>query len=263
MKMKLSRREMLKIGLPCDRHDVVERAILDASGTYLATQLALKYGIGLNLGGGTHHAHRDQGRGYTIFNDVAITSLIYNKILKNILIIDLDVHQGDGTAQIINNFYNNTNNHIYENNVYNNIYENNVYNNIYENNNNIYTVSFHCKDNYPWPKISSYLDISFNSGDDDNIYLKKLYYYIPKLLYNKPCLVLYIAGIDVHKNDKLGLLNLSNNCIYIRDYYIIKNCISNNIPIACLIGGGYQDNIQELIRRHCIIYEAAYDAFKK
>ena len=210
------------------------RSFLAVNGTLLTCKEALKNGIANHLAGGTHHSHRNFGSGYCVFNDMAYASksLINSKLVKKILIFDTDVHQGDGTAEIL------------------------------KNNKDIFTCSIHCKNNFPFRKSKSDLDIELEDNLEDKDYLD----IINKTLINcmkefDPEIVIFDAGVDIHKDDKLGNLNISSEGLLKRDKLILSFFKKHSIPVATVIGGGYSDNNTELAKRHSIIFEASNEIF--
>ena len=210
------------------------RSFLAVNGTLLACKEALKNGIANHLAGGTHHSHRNFGSGYCVFNDMAYASksLINSKLVKKILIFDTDVHQGDGTAEILKNYK------------------------------DIFTCSIHCKNNFPFRKSKSDLDIELEDNLEDKDYLD----IINKTLINcmKECdpeIVIFDAGVDVHKDDKLGNLNISSEGLLKRDKLILSFFKKHSIPVATVIGGGYSDDNLELAKRHSIIFKASNEIF--
>ena len=210
------------------------RSFLAVNGTLLTCKEALKNGIANHLAGGTHHSHRNFGSGYCVFNDMAYASksLINSKLVKKILIFDTDVHQGDGTAEIL------------------------------KNNKDIFTCSIHCKNNFPFRKSKSDLDIELEDNLEDKDYLD----IINKTLINcmKECdpeIVIFDAGVDIHKDDKLGNLNISSEGLLKRDKLILSFFKKHSIPVATVIGGGYSDDNTELAKRHSIIFEASNEIF--
>ena len=210
------------------------RSFLAVNGTLLTCKEALKNGIANHLAGGTHHSHRNFGSGYCVFNDMAYASksLINSKLVKKILIFDTDVHQGDGTAEIL------------------------------KNNKDIFTCSIHCKNNFPFRKSKSDLDIELEDNLEDKDYLD----IINKTLINcmKECdpeIVIFDAGVDIHKDDKLGNLNISSEGLLKRDKLILSFFKKHSIPVATVIGGGYSDDNLELAKRHIIIFKASNEIF--
>ena len=210
------------------------RSFLAVNGTLLTCKEALKNGIANHLAGGTHHSHRNFGSGYCVFNDMAYASksLINSKLVKKILIFDTDVHQGDGTAEIL------------------------------KNDKDIFTCSIHCKNNFPFRKSKSDLDIELEDNLEDEDYLD----IINKTLINcmKECdpeIVIFDAGVDIHKDDKLGNLNISSEGLLKRDKLILSFFKKHSIPVATVIGGGYSDDNLELAKRHSIIFKASNEIF--
>ena len=222
-----------RIGLPWS-NALVTRTLTAVGGTVLTAQLALKFGLGLNTAGGTHHAFPNYGSGFCIFNDLAIAVrlLQQEQQIQRALILDLDVHQGDGTAFI------------------------------FSNDPSVYTCSIHCEKNFPSRKRASDLDIGLPEGTRDETYLKTLDNVLPQLLTtSQPDLVLYNAGIDPHEADLLGKLNLTDQGIAKRDHKVLSTCQQAQIPVACVIGGGYSNNLPALIQRHAILFKSALNLF--
>ena len=226
---KLSKEEKRMIGLEFSDH-LVYRTFAEVGGTIHTLDLALKTGLAVNLAGGTHHAHKCHGAGFTIINDMAVAAkrAISLHKLRSVLIFDCDVHQGDGTATI------------------------------FQNDPSVYTVSIHCVDNYPFVKQNSNLDVDLASGTGDVEYLDNL-----KQAYDlavkacRPDAVIYDAGVDVAKSDKLGRLDLSDQAIYDRDYFVLDECMSRGIPVCAVIGGGYDPDPLVLAARHALLHRAA------
>lgn len=216
--------------------EVIERTLLEVTGTILTCQLAYQYGIAAHLAGGTHHAHSTGGAGYTILNDIAIASLIllnqYPDTIKRILVIDCDVHQGDGTAKLgqsplLKDRMN--------------------------------TLSIHCASNYPHPKAHSTYDIGLPDGIHDDEYMIAVQDSITTAINEvQPDFIIYDAGVDIYQYDQLGKFNITENGIRRRDQYIVNTCvIIYEIPIAIVIGGGYDRDVDALGRRHAIVHEEA------
>lgn len=225
----LNRDAMRRIGFPWST-GLVQRTRTAVGGTLLTAHLALQHGLACNTAGGTHHAFPDFGSGFCIFNDLAVTAQIIKSegLADRILIIDLDVHQGDGTALA------------------------------FQNDPDIFTFSMHCDINFPFKKQHSDLDVALPAGMEDDAYLKKLAEYIPDLLSEfNPDLVLYDAGADPHKDDRLGKLALTDKGLYDRDAFVISRCLANGFPVACVIGGGYDTDIRKLACRHTLLHRAA------
>ena len=210
------------------------RSFLAVNGTLLTCKEALRNKIACHLAGGTHHAHESFGSGYCVFNDIAYSSrkLIKENFVKKILIIDLDVHQGDGTAAILSE------------------------------DKGIFTCSIHCKNNFPFRKSKSDLDVELDNGLNDHEYLDILKQTLKKCIDNiTPDIVIYDAGVDVHENDKLGNLNLTSKGILERDKMVISFFKNKFIPVATVIGGGYSDDNTELAKRHSLIFQAVNEIF--
>lgn len=225
---QLTQTEINEIGLPWSDW-LVERTLRAVSGTLLTAELALQYGVACHLAGGTHHAHRGFGSGFCIFNDLMVTAIEYvsSKKSKRVLILDCDVHQGDGSASMSEDY------------------------------NNITTVSWHCEDNYPSMKQEAGINIPLTRGIGDQDYLSILRRDLPSIFANiEPDLVLYDAGVDVHRDDRLGYLELTDLGIWQRDQYIVSECIKRAVPVACVIGGGYDKDINQLAIRHSILHKS-------
>ena len=223
----LSRADERKINLPWSKR-LARRSFLAIQGTLQTSQLALKNGVACHLAGGTHHAFKDCGSGFCVFNDLAYASiaLLNQKKVKKILILDLDVHQGDGTASICENI------------------------------DNIFTCSIHCKNNFPFDKKNSNLDVPIDDEVNDVEYINILTKTLDQIESNfTPDIVFYDAGVDVHSNDDLGNLNLTDDGIKKRDEIVCEYFKEKKIPLCTVIGGGYSKNRQELASRHFSIFE--------
>jgi len=225
----LDARAMRRIGFPWDAR-LVQRTRLALAGTVLAAELALQHGLACSTAGGTHHAYYDFGSGYCIFNDLAVAarSLVRRGLVRRVLIVDLDVHQGDGTASILHG------------------------------DPSVFTFSMHCEANFPFRKQASDLDVGLPVGTEDDAYLAALAAHLPDLLAQvRPDLVLYDAGVDPHKDDLLGKLALTDAGLYRRDQYVLATCLRSAAPVACVIGGGYSQDIDALAWRHSLVHRAA------
>ncbi|MGB0923030.1 MAG: histone deacetylase [Pseudoalteromonas shioyasakiensis] len=226
---RLDEKAMRRIGLPWSK-ELMARTFTAPLGTLQTARLALKHGIACHLAGGTHHAHTDFGSGYCMVNDLAFTSetLIKSGEVTNILIFDLDVHQGDGTAAML---------------------AHQPY---------AYTCSIHCEKNFPFRKSASDLDIGLAPNVTDSEYLGVVDDTLSYLLNTlNPDLVLYDAGVDVWQQDGLGKLDISWQGIEQRDYLVFKRCLEHNVPVATVIGGGYDKDHRRLAARHGIVVEQA------
>jgi acetoin utilization deacetylase AcuC-like enzyme len=223
-----------RIGLPWSPA-IVHRTCTAVGGTILTAQLALQYGLACNTAGGTHHAFPTYGSGFCIFNDLAIAArtLQQQGLVKTVLIIDLDVHQGDGTAYI------------------------------FQDDPSVFTFSLHCAINFPGTKQRSDLDVPLAEGMGDDEYLQTLDRYLPDLLSQvKPDLILYDAGVDPHLDDRLGKLALTDSGLYRREMQVLSTCLRQGYPVACVIGGGYSDDMDALVYRHSILHRAASEVYQ-
>ena len=224
-----------RIGLPWSP-GLVNRTCTAVGGTILTAQLALKYGLACNTAGGTHHAFPSYGSGFCIFNDLAISARVLQQLglAQKILILDLDVHQGDGTALI------------------------------FQDDPSVFTFSMHCEVNFPGTKQKSDLDVPLSVGMDDDAYLQTLAKYLPDLLSEvQPDLVLYDAGVDPHAGDRLGKLALTDTGIYRREMQVLTTCIAAGYPVASVIGGGYADDLDALTYRHSLLHRAADQVYRQ
>lgn len=216
------------IGLPVTE-SVVRRSRASVGGTLLAARLALAEGLAGSTAGGSHHARREQGAGFCVFNDVAVAAraLRGEGAIARALVVDLDVHQGDGTADCL----------AYEP--------------------DLFTLSIHCERNYPTHKIAGDLDIGLPDGVEDEAYLAVLAGRLPGLLDAlRPDLVFYNAGVDPHRDDRLGRLRLTDAGLYARDRYVVATVRARNIPLVAVIGGGYTTDIDALAGRHALVFQA-------
>ena len=249
----LPRDAVRRIGLPWSP-GLVQRTRTAVGGTILTARLALKHGLACNLAGGTHHAHPGFGSGFCIFNDLAVTAAFLRRhgLARHVLIVDLDVHHGDGTAT--------------------------AFADVPE----VFTFSVHCRKNFPSRKPPSDLDIALPEGYGDEAYLATLvdgehldgraadgptasavYPGIVALVEHlEPDLVLYDAGVDPHRDDALGKLSLSDAGLYRRDRAVIDACLAMGVPLACVIGGGYDKDHRRLAERHATVHHAAFDAWR-
>ena len=214
--------------------ELANRSFLAVNGTLLTAMKAIENGIACHIAGGTHHSHHNFGSGYCVFNDLAYTSiqLINKNLVKKILIFDCDVHQGDGTASIL------------------------------EKNDNVFTCSIHCKNNFPARKSISDFDVELEDNLDSAQYLNVLNYTLKECINRfKPDLVLYDAGVDIHINDELGKLKVDDDGLKTRDETVLNYFKTLSIPIATVIGGGYSKNNSELAQRHSSVFKAAKNIF--
>ena len=223
----LSREGVKKIGFPLV-DSVVQRSFIATGGTVLASKLAINYGIACNTAGGSHHATYNAGAGYCVFNDVAVAAhyLINRGLANKILIVDLDVHQGNGNSDI------------------------------FKENRNVFTFSMHSKTNYPAKKSTSDLDVELEDNLEDQSYLKTLKHYLIELNEENFDYVFYIAGVDVHFNDRLGKLKISDEGIRLRDELVVDNFFSKRIPICGVLGGGYNKDFNKLVELHSMLHQS-------
>ncbi|MCS7018160.1 MAG: histone deacetylase [Cytophagales bacterium] len=230
---QLSTSEIRKTGFPLSK-ELVHRETVIVQGTIQAALFALQYGIAMNVAGGTHHAFTDRGEGFCLLNDVAIAAhyLLNHCLAARILIVDLDVHQGNGTAQI------------------------------FANEPRVFTFSMHGEKNYPLQKEKSDLDIGLPDGTDDTQYLPILRTTLPRLIEKvQPEFIFYIAGVDILDTDKLGKLSVSRQGCKERDRFVLQTCKDNQIPVAVSMGGGYSPRIADIIEAHSNTYRLAQEIF--
>jgi acetoin utilization deacetylase AcuC-like enzyme len=215
-----------KIGFPIN-DSVVRRSFVATGGTVLASKLALDSKLACNTAGGSHHATFDYGAGYCVFNDVAVAAnYLKNKgYAKKILILDLDVHQGNGNSEI------------------------------FKNDNDVFTFSMHCTSNYPAKKSKSDVDIELNDNMEDKEYLNVLNNSLKQLNQISFNYVFYVAGVDIHHEDRLGKLKISDEGINKRDQIVIEHFYSKNIPLCGVLGGGYNKSFDKLIELHSMLHK--------
>ncbi len=221
----LDRKAQVRIGFPIN-DSVIKRSFLATGGTVLASKLALDFRLSCNTAGGSHHAGYDYGSGYCVFNDVAVAAnyIKFKKKIKKILILDLDVHQGNGNSEI------------------------------FKNDKDIFTFSMHCKSNFPAKKSVSDLDVELEDNLEDKTYNKILKENLISLNKYRFDFVFYIAGVDVHYQDKLGKLKLTEEGIYKRDQMVIENFFSRKIPLCGVLGGGYNKDFNKLVELHAMLH---------
>jgi acetoin utilization deacetylase AcuC-like enzyme len=231
--LTLPAKEQRRIGFPLSAR-LVEREIRIARGTVDGCHFAFDHGIAFNVAGGTHHAGTNWGEGFCLLNDQSIAAnyLLNNKLAASILIIDLDVHQGNGTAQI------------------------------FENQPRVYTFSMHGANNFPYRKEQSDLDIPLPDGTGDKEYLDILKQTLPKLIdQQKPDFIFYLSGVDVLATDKLGKLSLSKEGCKARDRFVLEQCLKHQTPVQVSMGGGYSADIKDIVDAHCNTYRLAHDLY--
>ena len=231
--LKLTAKEQRKIGFPLSEA-LVQRERIIADGTLKGCAYALKHGIAMNTAGGTHHAYSDRGEAFCMLNDQAIGArhLQSNGLAKNILIVDLDVHQGNGTAEI------------------------------FQDDASVFTFSMHGRGNYPFKKENSDLDIPLEKGTDDPTYLELLKNTLPKLLAQvQPDFIFYLCGVDVVATDKLGTLGMTPKGCAERDRYVLQTCKDHGIPVQCSMGGGYSKDIKVIVEAHANTFRLAQEIY--
>jgi acetoin utilization deacetylase AcuC-like enzyme len=233
LNITLSQKEARKIGFPLSEV-LVAREMIIADGTIKASKFALKNGIAMNIAGGTHHAFSSHGEAFCMLNDQAIGAryLQQKGLAKKILIVDLDVHQGNGTAEI------------------------------FKKDASVFTFSMHGKSNYPFIKETSDLDIALKNETKDNEYLSILKNILPKLInQEKPDFIYYLCGVDVLETDKLGKLSLSVKGCKERDQFVLQTCRDFNIPVMCSMGGGYSPDIKVIVDAHANTFRLAQEIY--
>ena len=231
--MKLDISEVRKIGFPISQQ-LVEREFIIAGGTIEGALKSLESGISFNIAGGTHHAHSSHGEAFCMLNDQAISAryLLDHQHAKKVLIIDLDVHQGNGTAEI------------------------------FKKEERVFTFSMHGKKNYPFKKENSDWDIALEDDTGDEVYLNLLNDTLPRLFERAdPDFVFYLSGVDVVDTDRLGRLGLSIEGCKKRDEQVLKFCHKRSLPAQCSMGGGYSKDIKLIIEAHANTYRSAQQIY--
>lgn len=226
-------RKARKIGFPLSEV-LVERERIITDGTIKACNYALEHGVAMNIAGGTHHAYSDHGEAFCMLNDQAIGAqyLLQNKFAKQILVVDLDVHQGNGTAEI------------------------------FQNDDRVFTFSMHGKSNYPFKKEVSDLDIPMENDCGDKVYLKTLKNTLPNLIDRiKPDFIFFLSGVDILSTDKLGKLGCSVEGCKKRDEFVFEQCLNYEIPVEVSMGGGYSKDIKTIIDAHANTYRTAQNMY--
>lgn len=233
LSLSLTDREMRRIGFE-QTHALIERELLIMQGGIDCARFALEYGIALNVAGGTHHAFSNKGEGFCILNDHAVAAnfLLKNRMINKILIIDLDVHQGNGTAEI------------------------------FANNKNVFTLSIHGKHNYPFIKECSDWDIPVNDGIEDDQYLALVKMALNKTInIFKPDFIMFQSGVDILSSDKFGKFKVSMEGCKKRDEIVIGTCKKLDIPCIAAMGGGYSEDIKLIVQAHCQTFETAMNYY--
>ncbi|TGE18962.1 histone deacetylase family protein [Hymenobacter elongatus] len=231
--LRLSAAEVRRLGLPQSER-LVLRSLSSSAGTVQSARRALHDGVALNLAGGTHHAFADRGEGFCVLNDIAIAAahLLHHGLARQVLVVDLDVHQGDGTASI------------------------------FRHEPRVFTFSMHAGANYPLRKEQSDRDIALPLGTEDAAYLGQLTAVLPALLAQvQPDFVFFQAGVDVLATDKLGKLALTQAGCRARDEFVLGLCRQHSLPVAVSMGGGYSERIGDIVDAHCNTFRVAYELF--
>ncbi|NJN25587.1 MAG: histone deacetylase [Cyclobacteriaceae bacterium] len=230
---KLSGDEIRKMGFPYSQA-LVERELVILQGTIDCALFAREYGVAMNVAGGTHHAFSDRGEGFCLLNDIAVAAcyLLQNALARQVLVVDLDVHQGNGTAHI------------------------------FRNESRVFTFSIHGGKNYPLKKEASDLDIDLPDGIGDADYLHLLQSHLPRLIDQiEPDFIFYQSGVDVLATDKLGRLGLSIAGCKNRDRFVLEICKAHSIPVAVVMGGGYSARISDIVEAHANTFRLANEIY--
>ncbi len=229
----LTKAEIRRTGFPLSKQLIIRETVI-AKGTIECSLYALKYGVSMNIAGGTHHAYPDRGEGFCLLNDIGIAAsyLLEKKLVKKVLVIDLDVHQGNGTASM------------------------------FKGNKEVFTLSIHGENNYPLKKELSDLDVALPDHTGDSFYLEKLYKSL-EFVFNEfsPDFVYYQSGVDVLRSDKLGRLGMSIDGCRKRDHLVLNKCYSHSVPLVACMGGGYSEKISIIVDAHANTYREAVSIF--
>lgn len=231
--LQLTKAEIRATGFPLSQ-ELVEREIQIAGGSVQAALFALEYRIGMNIAGGTHHAFSNRGEVFCLLNDIAVTAnyLLKNRLAKKILVVDLDVHQGNGTAEL------------------------------FQGSEEVFTFSMHGDKNYPHRKEKSHLDIGLADGTSDSGYLQVLEKELKNILNRfSPDFIIYQCGVDVLATDQLGRLSMTLEGVYLRDRMVLSLAREIQAPIMCCMGGGYSKHIKDIIEAHAQVYRLAQDLY--
>jgi acetoin utilization deacetylase AcuC-like enzyme len=232
--LTLDRKEIRNIGFPVAK-TLIDRGKYIANGTLQCAKYAIEHGCAMNIAGGTHHSFADRGEGFCIYNDIAISSniLLNEGISKQILVVDLDVHQGNGTAKI------------------------------FENDDRVFTFSMHGERNYPTRKEISNLDIGLPDKTEDDLFLSQLKNTLPRIIEDvEPDMIFYLSGVDIIESDKLGRLSVTKEGCKERDRFVFQICKSNDIPVAVSMGGGYSPKISDIVDAHANTFRMALDLYE-
>lgn len=231
--LKLTPKEIRRTGFPLTR-ELVDREIIIANGTRQCAEFALQFGVAMNIAGGTHHAFTYKGEGFCLLNDIAVAAnyLLDTNQARKVLVVDLDVHQGNGTAEI------------------------------FRHESRVFTFSMHGANNYPLQKETSDLDIGLPDGADDKFYLATLQSNLGNLIDNvEPDFIFYQSGVDILATDQLGRLGVSREGCKQRDRIVLETAHRNKIPIVASMGGGYSRDFRDIIEAHANTYRVAQEIF--
>lgn len=231
--LSLSPKEIRKIGFPLSK-ELITRGTHISQGTIDCALYAQQHGVALNIAGGTHHAFADRGEGFCLLNDIAIASnyLLDQDLARQILVIDLDVHQGNGTAKL------------------------------FEQEPRVFTFSMHGAKNYPTKKEKSDLDIGLPDKTEDKLFLDTLYKALPPLIDEvQPDFIFYLSGVDILATDKLGRLSMTQQGCKQRDQFVFETCLRHQIPVAVSMGGGYSERLVDIIEAHANTFRLAQEIY--
>ncbi len=226
--------KMRRIGFPWSEA-LITRTLTSTAGTVLTAEKALEHGIAIHLSGGYHHAHKDFGSGFCLFNDLAIAAkhMVDHEHVDKVMIIDSDVHHGDGTATLCKDEA------------------------------DIITLSFHCDKNFPARKPDSDLDVPLRRDTDDETFLMTFKEVVQMAInLHRPDMVIYDAGVDIHTDDELGYFNVSTEGIFERDRFLMQLMKDRGIPVAAVVGGGYRSEHADLVPIHMQLIDAAERVYK-
>ncbi|MFT6872239.1 MAG: acetoin utilization deacetylase AcuC-like enzyme [Roseivirga sp.] len=229
----LTRQEERRTGFPLSQ-ELVAREIIIMNGSVQCAEYALVHGVAMNVAGGTHHAFTDRGEGFCLLNDIAIAAhhLLDKGLVNKVLVVDLDVHQGNGTAQI------------------------------FQNDDRVFTFSMHGQSNYPMHKETSDLDVGLLDGTDDSTYLSLLDRHLNEVFDSfQPDFICFQSGVDVLATDKLGRLGMTLNGCKARDRMVLELCHQNKVPVMACMGGGYSEKIAHIVEAHANTYRLAQELY--
>lgn len=227
--------KMRRIGFPWSQ-ELINRTLMSAGGTCETVRQALQHGVAIHLSGGYHHAHYDFGSGFCLINDLVIAAkhALTIEAVDKVLIVDSDVHHGDGTATLC------------------------------ADDAQIVTLSFHCEKNFPARKPDSDLDVPLKRGTADEEFLATFTSVVEMAVnLHQPDIILYDAGVDIHQEDELGYLNVTSEAIYARDQFMFELALQKQLPIACVVGGGYRSKHHELVPIHMQLVRAALNIYRR